>query len=888
MLRRQLARDEPGALEVLDYVDKPYGELQQALAGLIKRDGVKQAAAAVTSAIENAVDLGAPNARTSLHIAMVRALAEVDLHATLAFGDACLPDQPPARNLHALAVHHRKAGNHERAIELMDQIGADPGADATTAAARRDLRFELAMEIALRETRKVLEADDEAGAISIRDRMLAAASDEPQKWIAIRLCVRDLKLAQGPRVRRMVVQWMNELPISQTSDVALLAEISTAYSRLGHFTRALEVIEHAPASDPRVALQTERVQAVISLARNGFRYRPSPVPYVPIAGRVLYLLHNSLPHDSGGYATRTHGLLTNTRARGWDISGATRLGYPQELPQFRQLPVEHASVVDGVTYFRLPRPGDAPPLPEHLVAYTDAVFELARRERPEILHAAANSANGLVANAVGRALGIKTVYEVRGLWEVTRGSREPDWMESEQFKMMADLEAQAAREADVVVCITRALIDEMVRRGVPADKIVLIPNGVDVARFTPRPRDEALAAKLGLAGKKVIGYIGSIVDYEGLDYLMHAVHRLRERGVSDFGVLIVGDGAVLSSLKELVTKLDLGDLVVFTGRIPHHAVEAHYSIVDIAPFPRRSLPVTEMVSPLKPFEAMAMDKIVIASSVSALGEMIETGVNGFVFRKDDVEDLTEVLATALSGNARPSGPRTWVSAHRSWYELTGAVDKLYKQLTHPVQPIRQIDVDSIELTPEIAETLAAYEKHLAGTSPAHLHRDDYARWSHVASTIPARGSLLDVGIGAGQFVNAMAARGFDRIVGVDHRQHSKFVKLRDGFSVDLVDIASLPYRDGEFDVVTCMETIEHLPDGTFERGIDQLRRVCKERLIITVPFREEVLGKGHLRRFDIPDLVKLFPRGKLTLLARRNKHGATFWMMVDEPQGDAR
>jgi glycosyltransferase involved in cell wall biosynthesis len=254
-------------------------------------------------------------------------------------------------------------------------------------------------------------------------------------------------------------------------------------------------------------------------------------------------------------------------------------------------------------------------------------------------------------------------------------------MESEYFAMNTALEAQAARDADAVVVITRALGDEMVRRGVSAEKMTLVPNGVDVGRFVPRPRDEALAARLGLGHKRVIGYVGSIVDYEGLDLLMHAVLKLHQRGHRDVAALIVGDGVVLESLKQLAKQLEIDRHVIFTGRVPHHDVEAHYSLIDIAPFPRKSLPVTEMVSPLKPLEAMAMNKIVVASDVAALAEMIEPGVNGFTFRKDDVDNMTDVLERALQGRDVPTHPRTWVETNRSWSQLAKKVVEIYDRLT---------------------------------------------------------------------------------------------------------------------------------------------------------------------------------------------------------------
>jgi glycosyltransferase involved in cell wall biosynthesis len=391
-----------------------------------------------------------------------------------------------------------------------------------------------------------------------------------------------------------------------------------------------------------------------------------------------------LPYRPDGYATRTHSLLSSLAGRGWHASGVTRLGYPGVL-EGREDPVRDCEV-GAVSYFHLHASAVDSPVHgvatyEYLVAYCNALLDLARAERPEILHASSNYLNGLAANAVARALGIKSVYEVRGLWEISRVSREPEWKSAELFSVMSRMEAQVAAGADQVVCITHALKEEMVRRGVPEEKITVVSNGVDIERFVPRRRHRELAEELGVAGKKVIGYVGSMSDYEGLDLLLQAIARLRDRGTSAIAAVLVGDGDALASLKQLAEELAIADMVTFTGRVPHDRVEDYYSIIDVAPFPRKSTPVTEIVSPLKPFEAMAMKKIVIASNVAALAEIIEDGVNGLLFQKDDVDDLVSKLETVLApGFAHALRPREWVVENRSWQRLSGIVEEVYKRL----------------------------------------------------------------------------------------------------------------------------------------------------------------------------------------------------------------
>jgi PEP-CTERM/exosortase A-associated glycosyltransferase len=425
------------------------------------------------------------------------------------------------------------------------------------------------------------------------------------------------------------------------------------------------------------------------LARRGYPVvrRASAPEYAPHPERLLYLLHNSLPYASAGYATRTHGLLRGLAAR-WDVLGVTRPGFPFDLPghdELRAIPARE--VVDGVPYARLSTgPGAWPrnPLTRYVAEYTDAVVALARHERAALVHAASNHWNGLAAVQAARRLGLPSVYEVRGLWEVTRASRNPDWAGSGMYRFIARMEADAARAADRVITITEGLRAEMVARGVPAERITVVPNGVDTRRFVPVPRDDELAARLGLEGRTVIGYVGSMLDYEGIDLLVRAAAELdRER--SDFHVLLVGDGAERERFEGLADELGvLGRVVTFVGRVPHADVERYYSLVDIAPFPRLPLPVCELVSPLKPFEAMAAGKAVVASDVAALAEIVDDGVTGLLHAKGDAADLTRRLRELLDAPATAqrlgAAGRAWVERERDWATLAGRVSALYEEL----------------------------------------------------------------------------------------------------------------------------------------------------------------------------------------------------------------
>ncbi|WP_235343879.1 glycosyltransferase family 4 protein [Brevibacterium sp. UCMA 11754] len=418
-----------------------------------------------------------------------------------------------------------------------------------------------------------------------------------------------------------------------------------------------------------------------------FPKKASAPVYTPNRGKVSYLLHNSLPYNSAGYATRTHGLLSALRRLEWDIEGVTRLGYPFDMTKhdnLKEIPSE--DIIDGVPYRRLSTDAELQlkkPIQLYTQRYVNRFIEFAHENRPSIIHAASNHWNGLAAVSAANKLGLPSIYEVRGLWEVTRGSRDPKWAEGGMFRYMAKMESEAAANATRVIAITQALKDELMNRGVDGDKIEVVPNGVDTKRFVPIERNHELARALGIEGKTVIGYIGSILDYEGLGLLIEAAIRMAVVR-DDFVVMLVGDGAELERFTAEVEESGFAHLFRITGRVPHHEVEQYYSLVDIAPFPRLPLPVCEMVSPLKPFEAMAMGKAVVSSDVAALAEIVTPGLNGFRHIKGDVVSLQHELERLLDDpelvTRLGAQARTWVAEERDWDNLAGRIDRLYRSL----------------------------------------------------------------------------------------------------------------------------------------------------------------------------------------------------------------
>lgn len=404
-------------------------------------------------------------------------------------------------------------------------------------------------------------------------------------------------------------------------------------------------------------------------------------PHQPNAGfftrrqHMLYCLHQSVPHATNGYSTRSHGVAVGLQTSGWKVRATTRPGFPWDAGVTGINNGYHEAEVDGVTYAAVAGWNlNNTPLDHYLAEAADHYLREAQTSGAEIIVAASNHVTALPALMAARRLGLPFVYEVRGLWEVTQASTQPDWAGSERYQLMRTLEQQATREADLVITLTEELAEELVNWGVARERIVLVPNAVDVARFQPMAPDAATAIELGLKpGVPVIGYAGSAVAYEGLELLLEALARLKQQG-QDFVFVLVGDGKVIDTVKARARTLELEGCCRFTGRVPFDQVARYLSCMDIMPVPRLSSAVTEMVSALKPLEAMAMGKAVVLSDVSPHKTMAGNNERARLFRKDDASDLVRVLQHLMQDPAERArlgqAARIWVEQERSWNHVT--------------------------------------------------------------------------------------------------------------------------------------------------------------------------------------------------------------------------
>jgi len=293
-----------------------------------------------------------------------------------------------------------------------------------------------------------------------------------------------------------------------------------------------------------------------------------------------------------------------------------------------------------------------------------------RESRPDILHAHSPVLNALPALAAGRRFGLPVVYEIRAFWEDAAESHGTSQPAGVRYKATRAVETFALRRADAVTTICEGLRRDIVARGIDSAKVTVIPNAVNAAEFAGAgPPDPALQERLGLGGKTVLGFFGSFYRYEGLHILLRALPEL-DRQAPEVCVLLAGGGPEEGELKALAVRHGIGERVKFVGRVPHADIGRYYDLVDIFVFPRISIRLTELVTPLKPLEAMAQRRVVLASDVGGHRELIRDGDTGFLFPADDPTALAAKIVAALA--QRRNWPaildraRRFVEAERSW------------------------------------------------------------------------------------------------------------------------------------------------------------------------------------------------------------------------------
>ena len=394
--------------------------------------------------------------------------------------------------------------------------------------------------------------------------------------------------------------------------------------------------------------------------------------------RVLHVLDHSLPLHSG-YAFRTRAIMSAQMADGLEVRGITGLRHTAGGPP--------AEVADGLLFHRTRRAASGPaPLREwrEIGALADAIGALIQEWRPDVLHAHSPALTGMAALRAARRHDLPLVYEIRAFWEDAAVGNGTGRENSLKYRLTRALENRVVDCAGAVMTICHGLRDDLIARGFAGGRIGIMPNGVDLALFgTPLPRDQTLADELKLGDGPVIGFIGSFYDYEGLDDLIDAMPALLKEQ-PDARLLLVGGGPMTEDLRRRAKASRAAKAIRFVGRVPHHEVDRYYSLCDVMAYPRKASRLTELVTPLKPLEAMAQGKLVAASAVGGHRELITDGETGTLFAPDDPADCARVLAELLHRRGdwaalREAG-RAHVAARHDWSRNARCYQGVYQTL----------------------------------------------------------------------------------------------------------------------------------------------------------------------------------------------------------------
>lgn len=647
--------------------------------------------------------------------------------------------------------------------------------------------------------------------------------------------------------------------------------------------------------------------------------------------RICYVLHNSLPYSTGGYSTRSHGVAGGIQQAGYEVIVLTRPGFPADIkPDLHPSAIPAEDCIDGIRYLRTPRPqrlGDSKALLSYVPQSANALEKHLRELRPELVVAASNHVVALPALIAARRLGIPFVYEVRGFWEITRVSRDSVFGDSAAFAVQRLLEAKVAQNADHVFTLTEPMREELIGRGVKGDRIDLLRNSCDPSRFLPRERDSVLAERLGIPiSVPVIGYIGTFVEYEGLDDLAAACALLKQRGI-EFRLLLVGNentsgldrGPITAKVAAVAAAAGFSDWLIMPGRVPHEDVESYYSLIDVAPFPRKPLPVCEMVSPMKPLEALAMEKAVIVSSVRALTEMIQDGKTGRVFEKGQINSLADALEALIQQPelraALGRQGREWVQSERTWQrigqlftqKLAGKLSGTTASTTPTTRSMgsgkkvveprwwtqvdeslrascRYVDVKQWSLSDAAQGLKESYVQRFGAEAVnRRIPTSNWARADICAQTVAPADRVLDVGSGLGEFVNLLSlGQRHGRITSVDLRDYDLWFDATGRLQRVYRDLFALDPAAHASEVVTCFEVIEHLPPQRVADAVRVLRSLAQRKLYVSVPFMEPLpLYRGHHTRFDAENLRALFPDARFTVFSKGNGEQPSAWILCE-------
>jgi PEP-CTERM/exosortase A-associated glycosyltransferase len=399
--------------------------------------------------------------------------------------------------------------------------------------------------------------------------------------------------------------------------------------------------------------------------------------------KILHVFDHTLPLHSG-YTFRSRAILHHQHLLGYHSCHVSSPKHPDNISD--------TEVAEELLFYRT-QPWQSkfwqlPVLKEiaTVLALRKRILEVVTIEKPNIIHAHSPALNGLAALLAAKKCKLPVVYEIRAFWEdaaVDHGSCQEHDL---RYTLTRMLETYVVKRVHAVTTICHGLRQDLLNRGIASSKITVIPNAVNPSQFQViDKKDAALLAKYQLQHKQVLGFLGSFYAYEGLDLLIKALPIIQKK-LPNACLLLVGGGPQQAALEALINELGLTNSVIMPGRVPHATVNRYYSLVDLLVYPRKSMRLTELVTPLKPLEAMALGMTQLASDVGGHNELIEHGKTGWLFQKDNIHDLAEQAIRHLQHHSSQQDVKqhglAFVNEQRTWQLSVARYQQIYSRLHH--------------------------------------------------------------------------------------------------------------------------------------------------------------------------------------------------------------
>ncbi|GHD11586.1 glycosyltransferase family 4 protein [Zhihengliuella salsuginis] len=470
--------------------------------------------------------------------------------------------------------------------------------------------------------------------------------------------------------------WACILAPKHWNHISFLKALRDLFTKRGMPEAALAMTNAVANKDQGISPQAiRRVEGRLRETSGWYPRLAGPLVRVadPVAGRVLHLVKESRPYLSNGFTSRSHQNFLAEKRAGLEPMVLTEPGFPRSVTGKES---RSSELVDGIYHSRLDVGNieySSMPNDTFLQLFAELAYQRIQELRPSIIHVSSGRRGyetALVGLALQEKTGLPLVYEVRSFFEAN-WTADIEWeTRGELFSRRIEAERMCMERADRVLTIGSSMKGELIARGVPAEKIGVIPNAVQVESFTVRQRSRALEDQLGIRGVPTFGYVSNMDHYrESQETLIEAASLLKRAG-SKMHCILVGDGPRRAHLETLASELGVRDRVLFVGAVDHEVIPDYYGLIDIFVVPRIRERAATYVTPLKPFEAMALGRPLVVADLPALLEIAEPPLRGHSFESGNAADLVEVILRLSADHEETErlsvAGRVWVENERTW------------------------------------------------------------------------------------------------------------------------------------------------------------------------------------------------------------------------------